>query len=461
MTAHVSRAPSVSEELAAWLVTLDADQLSVGVRAAASRVFLDVAGLSVSARQTDYMAAMLASLSRGGGECTVLGQTGRFSLFDAALANGTAAHGEDFDDTFEGAPLHVGASAVPAVLAICEAEGRRGRDLLVGIVAAAETMARLALAAPGAIHRSGFQPASVLGCMGAAVGASVAIGATRAQIVDALGLAGSFASGLMEFLAEGAWSKRMQPGWAAQAGLRAAKLARCGFNGPRTVLEGRNGFFRAFASSVTPDLASITEGLGTTWRMERIAFKLYPCGTMIQPYIDCAMELHRRGIAPEQIARIVCRVAQPVVERQWEPLGDKQSPASAFAARFSGPIGVALGLIDGAAGLENYSDENLANPRIREMARKVFYEVDPDSDYPENYSGHLVVHLQDGTLQSAHQPHLRGGWRQPASQQELTQKFMQNTAFGGWPGGLAQELMRFCEEAFGFPDLRALRQFRR
>lgn len=451
--------PTVSETLAEWLSGLSANEIPESARDAAGRLVLDVAGLTIAARQTDYMQAMMASLDRAGGPCTILGQSGRHSLADAILANGTAAHGEDFDDTFEGSPLHSGASVVPALLALCEARGLRGEALLTGLVAAVETMGRLTLAAPGGIHRSGFQPAAVLGCFGSAVGASVALGGDRRSIVDAMGLAGSFASGILEFLTDGSWSKRLQPGWAGQAGVRAALLAQSGFNGPRTVLDGRHGFFKVFAGSVEPDLDSITADLGRVWRMERTAFKLYPCGTMIQPYIDCAIALKARGVKPERVDRIVCPVAAPVVERQWEPLAEKQAPSTEFSARFSGPVGVALGLLDGAAGLENYSHESLARPELRDLAKRISYEVDEGSEYPANYTGHVTAFLDDGSTESATQPHLRGGWREPATWSDLADKALGNAHFGGWPQSDAKALVSASQTIFEAGDFRFLEQF--
>ena len=153
----------------------------------------------------------------------------------AAFINGTAAHGEDYDDTFEGTPVHTGAVAVPAVLAACEVNHRSSDDLIKGIAVAAELMCRMALVQPTGQHKAGFHPTAVIGAMGAAAGVGAALGLDENKIKDGLGVAGSFASGIIEYLAEGAWTKRLHPGWAAQSGIRAALLGREGFLGPRTV----------------------------------------------------------------------------------------------------------------------------------------------------------------------------------------------------------------------------------
>ena len=146
------------------------------------------------------------------------------SAAGAAFVNGTAAHGEDFDDTFEGGPVHAGAVIVPAVLAACERHVRTGAPALLGIAVGVEMMCRLSLVVPKAVHKAGFHPTAVFGAMAAAAGVGAALGLDRRQMVDALGIAGSMAGGIIEYLAEGAWTKRLHPGWAAQSGLRAALL---------------------------------------------------------------------------------------------------------------------------------------------------------------------------------------------------------------------------------------------
>src|SRR5437763_4446361 len=165
----------------------------------------------------------------------------------AASVNGPAAHGEDFHDTFEGGPVHAGAVIVPAVLAACERYNPDGPSALLGIAVGVETMCRLSLVAPTLTHKAGFHPTAVFGAMAAAAGVGAALKLKPRQLVDALGIVGSMAGGIIEYLAEGAWTKRLHAGWAAQSGIHAALLARAGFVGPRTVLEGVHGLFHAFA----------------------------------------------------------------------------------------------------------------------------------------------------------------------------------------------------------------------
>jgi 2-methylcitrate dehydratase PrpD len=347
----------------------------------------------------------------------------------AALVNGTASHGEDYDDTFEGSPMHTSAVVIPAVLAAVERFGASGEDVLRGIVVGAELMCRMAIVAPTAQHRAGFHPTAVAGALGAAAGVAVALRMTPRQITDALGIAGSMASGIIEYLAEGTWTKRLHPGWAAQNGIRAALLGRSGFLGPRTVLEGEHGFFFAFGvDTIKPDLTKITADLGHDWHCGRIAFKPYACGTMVQPFIDCAVRLARDGVPVDRIVSVLCKVGEGTVHRLWEPLSEKRKPSTPYSAKFSVPFGVAVGLIDRGAGLRQFTDARIIDPAVLDLAGRVAYEIDPLDEYPRNYAGTVIVTLDDGRVIEAHQPHLRGGVREKLDLGEIMTKFRANCA---------------------------------
>ena len=418
----------------------------------ARRLTLDVVGLCVAAREAPYVAAVLAS-TEGGGACTAIGRTQGLGAYDAALVNGTAAHGEDFDDTFEGGPVHSGAVVVPAALALCEREGLGGAALLRGIAVGAELMCRLSLATPRAIHKAGFHPTAVIGAVAAAGGCAAALGLDPAQTASALGIAGSMASGIIEYLAEGASTKRMHAGWAAQSGVRAALMARAGFDGPRTVLDGRHGFYRAFAPSLAADFAPVLAGLGTQWIMETIAFKPYACGTMTQPYIDCAIRLAESGVDPERIAGIVCDVGEGTVHRLWEPLDVKRRPPTAYAAKFSTPFCIAVGFYDRRAGFGQFTASRIADPAVLRLAGKIGYRIDPQNPYPGAFTGHLRATLDDGTVLEFDQSHMRGGAHEPLSDAELTAKFTDNARYGGWSDAQAAGALAWLEGAFAAPAM--------
>src|SRR6195256_6467028 len=403
---------SVAERLVAATASLSQAGIPPQVRLRCEDLLVDVGGLCVAARNGDYVRALVASVDAGG-PCTAIGHASSFRAEDAAMISGTAAHGEDFDDTFEGGPVHSGAVVVPAVLAACERFQRDGQSALLGIASGVETMCRLSLVAPKLIHKAGFHPTSVLGAMAATLGVSAALGLDRRQMVDALGTAGSMAGGIIEYLAEGAWTKRLHAGWAARVGLPAARTGPEGFLGPRTVLEGTHGLFHGFAHTAKGDYDALTGDFGTRWVTDTLAFKPYPCGTMAQPYIDCARRLAARGIKAEDVTGIVCEVAEGTVHRLWEPLADKQRPRNGYAAKFATPYLLATAFVHGGVGLGAFSEAAIGDPEVLALAAKVKYVIDPQNPYPNSYTGHLRATMKDGITIDERQPHLRGGAQEP------------------------------------------------
>lgn len=412
-------------------------QPTAAATAVCRNLLFDIAGLIVAARDTDYVRATLAS-AVDDGHCTALGHSRRLGMYDAALVNGTAAHGEDFDDTFEGGPVHPGAVVVSAALAAAEQHGLSGAAVMRGIAVGAELMCRLSLVAPQATHKAGFHPTAIFGAPAATVTVAAVLGLDAQTTARALGIAGSLASGIIEYLADGSSTKRLHAGAGAQAGLRAVHLARGGFAGPLTVFEGAHGMFKAFAPSKTPDFARLTEGLGMRWVIEGLAFKPYACGTMTQPFVDCALKLTAGGVTAEDIVSIRCKVGEGTVHRLWEPLASKHRPPNGYAGKFSTPYCMAVAFIDGAAGLGQFTDERSQDPAVQALAARISYEVDPLDEYPRNFSGHLDATLKDGRTLSFRQPHMRGGAHEPLPGAELVAKFEANLRFGGVDdGGIA------------------------
>jgi 2-methylcitrate dehydratase PrpD len=450
-------AQSVSEILADKVAALRAEALPAVVRERAGQLLIDIVGLCIAARETDYVRSLLAAADTGGG-CTAIGHAATYDAGTAALINGTAAHGEDFDDTFEGGPVHSSVVVIPAVLAACERFHCDGRAALAGIVAGVEALCRLSMIIPKAIHKAGFHPTSVLGTIAAALAAAKAMGLDRKQTVNALGIAGSMAGGIIEYLAEGAWTKRMHPGWAAKAGVAAARLGQTGFFGPRTVLEGSHGLFHGFARSIEGDYGVLTGDFGEKWLMESITFKPYATGTMNQPYVDCALRLRARGVRPEEVKEILCETAEGYVHRLWEPLPSKHRPANAYAAKFSAPFNIAVAMVTGGAGLAAFTEETARDERVLALASKVRYVVDPKNPYPRAFTGHIRMTLENGKVLEERQPHIRGGAREPLSRAEIEAKFRGNCEYGRWPKERAERILAVVPKIFDGPlDLSPLR----
>lgn len=439
MTRH--RAETISERLARWGAGLTPEALPPATASKCRDMLVDVVGLCVAARETDYVRAVLAAAEPG--EQVVIGQRARVSATSAAIVNGTAAHGEDFDDTFEGGPVHSGAVVVPALLGAAQSYGLDNARLVLGIAAGTELLCRLALTLPKAVHKAGFHPTAVLGAFGATFGICVATRADARTTVDALGIVGSMASGIIEYLGDGSWTKRMHPGWAAQSALRAVAMARAGFIGPRAVFEGTHGAFTAFAPSIEPRTGRLFDDLGERFVMDAITFKPYPCGTMVQPYIDCAVALRARGVALADLRAITCKTAEGIVHRLWEPLEIKRRPPTAYAAKFSTPFGVALGLVRGRAGLGDFTEDAIRDSALLRVAGLVGFEIDPENPYPDAFTGHVRLDFTDGRAEEAAQGHMRGGAAAPLSRAEIDAKFRANAAFGRHPD--PDRLLRACD----------------
>src|SRR5437016_668838 len=447
---------SVAQTLAEKIVALKPGALPAITTRKCEDLLIDVVGLCVTARNEDYVASSMKGCDDDG-PCTAIGHRRTLTAAGAAFVNGTAAHGEDFDDTFEGGPVHAGAVIVPAVLAACERHNPDGGMALIGIAVGTEVLCRLSLVVPKAVHKAGFHPTAIFGAMGAASGVGAALGLNTRQIVDALGVAGSMAGGIIEYLAEGAWTKRLHAGWAAQSGIRAALLARAGFVGPRNVFEGVHGLFHGFGHTTHCDHDALIADFGARWVTDTLAFKPYPCGTMAQPYIDCARRLAARGVKAEDIGEIVCEVAEGTVHRLWEPLADKQRPRNGYAAKFAVPYLLATGFVHGGVGLGAFTESAIRDERVLALAAKVKFVIDPDNPYPNNYTGHIRAVLKDGSVVEDRQPYLRGA-QEPLTRQDVIDKFLLNAEHGGWSAVQSEAALKLMAGLYsGRVDLGALR----
>ena len=237
-------------------------------------------------------------------------------------------------------------------------------------------------------------------------------------------------------------------------------MARGGFLGPRTVLDGPNSLYRAFAPSLKPDFAPLLDDLGRRWVMPSVAFKPYACGTMTQPFIDCAIRLAGDVTRPEDIRDIVCDVGQGTVPRLWEPLADKHRPPTPYAAKFSTPFCMAVGFFDGKAGLAQFSEDRIRDRGVLALAARIRYEVNPRDEYPRKFTGHLRASMRDGSAREYRQPFMRGGADAPLAVAELEAKFMDNALHGGWTAALAGRLHEASRTLFAQSTLDVLQEFR-
>ncbi|MDR3135594.1 MAG: MmgE/PrpD family protein [Deltaproteobacteria bacterium] len=255
---------SLSERLSKGLSEFGPSDLSPKAKLVVESEFIEVLGLVIAARKSDYLSSLIASLN-GQGNCTVPGQDRGFEPSEAALVSGVAIHGEDFDDTLEGAPIRVAPMVFPNLLAAGESRGLSGQNVFLGATAGMEAICWINRLAPSLMQSRGFHPVGVIGHFGSAAAVSRALDLFPGTMASAMGLSGSFSSGILEYLGEGAWTKRLHPGLASQSGYRAARLAAQGFVAPRFVFEGRHGLYKAFAGLDSLDQSLLLAGLGQKW----------------------------------------------------------------------------------------------------------------------------------------------------------------------------------------------------
>lgn len=442
---------TIAEEFSSWSKTLSVKDIPEKTQSTLKFLLKDICGIILSARNENYVKSLVETY-KGSGNLVSLGHSERFDLFSSAIIAGTAAHGEDFDDTFEGNPMHVGATMIPAMLSAAQKFNLNGDQILKGLTIGSELICRLALVAPTAMHKQSFHPTAVCGTFGVAAGLSSVLDLTEKQMVSALGIAGSFTSGIIEYLAEGSWTKRVHPGWSANSGINAALIAKSGFYGPRTVFEGEHGFFEAFAlKEIERDYSHLTDGLGNRWENQNLAFKPFACGTMAQPFVDCAIKIRKKIKNLNNISSITAKVGEGTVHRLWEPLKEKKNPSTPYSAKFSVPYCVAVGFIRGDAGLNEFNEKSINDKEILNLASKVNYEIDPNNEYPKNYTGTLICKTSENEF-TEHQPCFRGGIKEPLTKDDIDKKYNANLNYSKISEENKKNLNNFIETLFTKPD---------
>jgi 2-methylcitrate dehydratase PrpD len=427
-----SAEPPVGQAIAEFAARLRYEDLPHAVVERAKLLILDAVGIAHASARFPFASAAFAALaSLDSGTRPLIGMAGRLAWRDAALMNGVLIHGLDFDDTHLSGIVHVSASALPAALSVASARGLTGRDLLLGYVLGVEITARVGAAANGGFHRAGFHPTGVAGAFGSAVAAGRLAGLSASELATAQGFVGSLAAGTMEFAQQGAWTKRVHPGWAAVAGLTAVAFARNNFVSPTHVYEGHSGLYATHLHG--PDLAdlgTITKGLGAEWQIDEVAAKVYPSCHFTHACIDAALELMRaRDLSVDDIAEVTCLVHQDVMPVVCEPRDRKLAPASDYEAKFSLPFVVAAALVHGRFTLNELGEQVLADARVLDLARRVSARHDPDSAYPRAYSGAVLVRTTDGHDLVHREQINRGAPERPIGADAIIEKFRANLEF--------------------------------
>lgn len=451
--------PNVAETFADFVLGFDLAQVPDAVRHRAKLSLLDAFGIGLAATRFDFARQTAAALHELGGDGTypVIGMPLKLPLRDAAHLNGTLIHGLDFDDTHGAAVVHTSASAAPTAFVAGIQAKASGTDMLSAFIIASETASRIGAAARGGFHEKGFHPTGVVGAFGATLGAGFLRQLTREQMLDAQGIVLSKAGGAMQFLDDGAWTKRNHPGWASACALTAVGMARHGFFGPRDPYLGRFGLYALHTRDGREIDPSVLDGeLGQSWEMMNIAFKPYPACHMTHAFADAALALKRKhGFVADDIKHITCRIHENEMPVVCEPEANKKRPQNAYDAQFSVHYVVSASLLRDQFGLAELDDAAIRDTQILNLCERVSYAPDPQSAYPSYFSGAVDIELNDGTVLSQREQMNRGSAENPLSNDDIENKFMANACMA-IPDAQARELKDVIMSLEAEPDLNTL-----
>lgn len=388
---------------------------------------LDAIGIAFASGKYEFARVALDGIrALGAGDSDVIGFAERLSLRDSVLINGILVHGLDYDDTYLPGSMHITASNVPTAIGVAAHTRASGRDLLTACIVGLEAAARIAGAAKGGFQRTGFHATGVCAAFSCALVAGRLLGLTSAQLTMAQGIALSTASGSMQPIRDGSWTKRMHPGWAGAAGITSAAMAQGGYIGPQAPYEGHFGLYSMYLGSgaQNAELGIVTSGLGEVWELQRTSIKLFPAGHLAHAFMKATIGLVRKhGITPDAIASVQALVGKGAISLICEPVEAKRRPTTSYMAQFSLQYGIACCIARGAFGLAEIEETSFNDPALIALAQKVGYEEDPNSGFPRFRSGEVIIKMKDGReFRQREVIHPD----EPASDDEIIAKFMDN-----------------------------------
>lgn len=393
---------------------------------------LDHVGVAIRGSSTESARAIRRYVARTSpvGRASLLGVEAWATASWAALANGVAAHSIEMDDVTTESSLHPGVAVIPAALGIAEERGASAATFLEAVIAGYEVTMRVGNALGGAsAYGRGFHPTGVAGAFGAAAAAARVLDLDVDGITRAMGIAGTMASGSIEYLADGSWTKRLNAGWAAHAGIVAAELAAEGFSGPASAIEGKHGALRSFTDDARPE--RLLADLGSPLQVMLVSIKPYGCCRYNHGLIDAVLKLrHEYGLTPDSIASLNLHVLSAGAPLVADPIERKRDPRNVVDAQFSAPYAAAVALARGAAGLREFDAATIADPTVRGLMKRIDCIRDPelDAQYPKIWPAAVTARLRDGRTVEARITHALGEPENPVPRDALIDRFVELTS---------------------------------
>jgi 2-methylcitrate dehydratase PrpD len=413
---------NATQRLACFAVDLKYRQIPKEVIERSKACILDTLAVSLYGSTKPWSRTVSAFIRDSGarGRSTVLGEKFSAQPAQATLANGVMAHAFELDNVRQpGAGVHPGATAFLPAFAMAEEKKVDGKSLLAAFVAACEVMSRVGVAAGNSLERRGFHAPGLTGTFGAAIGAGRLLGLKQREMVNALGIAGSYSGGLIEFsrCQDGAMIKRLHLGKAGEGGVTAALLASRGFAGPESILEGKFGFCQTFSDS--PKLSYLTHRLGREFETMNIGIKRCACHINAHAPIEALQELRAEiGFHPEDVREIVVSGIEKLVTHHAI-----YQPKDLMMAQYSIPFCVALSLYDDPADPESFNEKKLKDKKILAMMRKVRLKVDHEIERKGwDRAARVSVALANRQRPSKLVIHFKGTPRNPMSQLDVEDK---------------------------------------
>jgi len=443
---------TAAQTLAGFATQLEYDRIPANVIERAKDCVIDTVAACTYGATLPWSKIVIAYAEQygKGGASAILGTPLKVHAPYAALANGALAHAFEMDSLVQPSTgVHPGASLTAPGLAVAQEIGAGGKDFITAWIAGGEVMYRIGDAAKQSTEKIGFHAPGVTGAFGGAVIAGRLLKLSMEQMTNALGIAGSLASGLLEFSKSGGGMvKRLHLGRAAESGVLAATLAKNGFSGPATVLDGKFGYLNVFCRD--GDAARMTAGLGETWKLLRLTFKRYSCHISAHVPVTAALELKvRHGIFGDDIAAITVAGSEKMVSHHNIP-----EPQDMTMAQYSTPFCVALAFCRDPRDPKVFSEESRNDPKIRALCRNVKVELRKETDASNPLASRVSVKLKDGREFTQELQHFPGMPQQPLTRGQLREKFNAVTSAASAAG--ADRLFDRIAAVEKIPDMRAL-----
>ncbi len=422
-----SQSKKIAEVLAEFVVHQKFEDLPKQAVEKAKVFSLDLVGCMIGAsrEQQAQILVEVAKAEGGNPQSSVVAQGFKTSSMNAALINGLQGHIFDFDDDHREGVMHSSVAVFPAILAVAERLRASGKDLVRAFILGSEVMIRVGESFLGRSQMKGFHTTGTCGVFGATAGSASLLGLDAAQTAYALGLAGSFASGVMKWRREGSWQKPLQPGHAAMCGILAASLGEKNFLGARSIFEEPDGVIKLFSFQDQYDFIPITKDLGEKWEMADSSIKVHACCRFAATAVDCALDLYRQGVRAKDVKGIVAKADHETINGLCYPSEVKRRPVTHVDAQFSLPYAIAVALCKNRSGVDEFRKEVLGDPDVLALVDKVTWEVDPEAEkvYPKAYPTTVVATLYDGRTFESHFKYPKGDPENPASMEEIVNKF--------------------------------------